>query len=224
MEERTALWRFIRTGLAVVGLVAFMYVVWSAYDHAAVMHWIRGLKPLQYFTLIALLPAIGFPTTPLYVLAGASFGILVGLVGSWISLAVNAALCFWIARWMRPMFERLLRRFHAELPDISRRERGNLRLALGVKLAPGAPTFVKQYALGMSGISFRLYMTVTMLVSGVYVAAFVVIGESLLDHRPGRTAGALAVLAALIAAAIWYSRRKSRASALPPAGLEPQPW
>ena len=208
MVEETARRRPVRIAVGIAGLALFMYAVWSAYDHQAMMDWLRALRPLPYFAIIAILPAIGIPTTPLYILAGASFGAGVGLIGSWIALAINAALCFWISRWMRPLFERLLRRFDTELPDWSERERGRLRFALGVKLAPGAPASVKQYALGMSGISFGLYMAVTMLISGVYVAAFVVIGESLLDHRPSRIVSAVGVLAVLVVAVIWYRRRK----------------
>lgn len=213
MAAGTTRWRTVRIGLAVAGLAVFMYAMWSVYDHQAMMDWLHGLPPLPYFAVIALLPAIGIPTTPLYILAGASFGIGVGLVGSWIALAVNAALCFWIARRLRPLFERLLRRFHTELPDFSERDRGRLRFVLGVKIAPGAPAFVKQYGLGMSGVSFGLYMAVTMLVSGVYAAAFVVVGESLLDHRLSRTASAVIVLAVLVTAAMWYGHRKKGSSA-----------
>ena len=219
MAEDTKRWRAVKIGGAVAVLGVFMYIVWSAYDHEAVMSWLRNLRPLPYFAVIALLPAIGFPATPLYILAGASFGIGVGLVGSWIALAVNAALCFGIARRLRPLFERLLRRFRSELPDFSEREQGGLRFALGVKLAPGAPAFVKQYGLGLSGISFALYMAVTMLISGVYAAAFVVIGESLLEHRLSRTVSAVVVLAVLAAAVIWYRRRKRGGR---PQHLEPQ--
>jgi len=200
--------RALRIGLAIVGVAVIMYVVWSAYDHRAMMESLHALRPVPYFAVIAVLPAIGFPTTPLYILAGASFGIAVGLVGALIALAVNATLCFWVARRLRPVFERLVRRFQTELPDLSKREQGRLRFALGLKLAPGVPTFVKQYGLGMSGISFGLYMTVTMIVSGVFVAAFVVIGESLLDHRPGRTAVTLVVLAVLVASTVLYRRRR----------------
>lgn len=204
--------RLVRIGLALAALAIFMYAVWSAYDHQATMRWLRELRPVPYFAVFALLPLVGIPATPLYIVAGASFGIAIGLVGSWIALAINAALCFWIAHRLRPVFERLLRRFRTELPDLSERGRDNVRFVVGVKLAPGAPTFVKQYALGMSGVSFRLYMLVTMLVSGTYAAAFVIVGESLLDHRPDRTVIAGGALAVLVAVGMWYRHRKKTES------------
>jgi uncharacterized membrane protein YdjX (TVP38/TMEM64 family) len=202
--------QWLRVALAVLALIAFMYLVWEAYDHQRVVAWLQSLPPLPFFIAMSLLPAIGVPTTSLYILAGASLGIPLGLVVSLSALAVNSALCFWIARWMRPTFERLLRRFKTELPDFSERKQGAARFVLGVKLAPGAPAFAKNYALGMSGVSFRLFMTVTMLVTGLYAAAFVVIGESLLTHKPSRALITILVLAALVGLAVWYRRRRQR--------------
>jgi uncharacterized membrane protein YdjX (TVP38/TMEM64 family) len=200
-----------------------MYLVWSAYDHASVMAWLDRLRPLPFFVATALLPAFGLPTTPLYILAGASFGVLLGLAISWSAIVVNAILCFFIARRMRPVFERLLRRFKAEMPDFSERKRGALRFVLGVKIAPGPPAFVKNYALGMSGVSFRMYLIVAILFTGVYAAVFVVIGESLLDHRPSNAVVSIGVLAALVAAVVLYRRRKNRPAGPSGHRLESQP-
>ncbi|HWU85757.1 MAG TPA: VTT domain-containing protein [Kofleriaceae bacterium] len=208
MAAEKSPWRFVRLGLAVAALVAFMYLVWSAYDHEAVMAWLHGLRPVPYFAAMAVLPAIGVPTTPLYILAGASFGIWIGVVGSLIALAANLALCFWVARGLRPTFRTLLRKFHAELPDFSEREKGNFRFVLGVRVAPGVPAVLKNYALGMSGVSFTIYMVVAMLFAGVYGVAFVVVGEALLDHQLSRTAIAIAAVAVLAVAVMVYRRRK----------------
>jgi uncharacterized membrane protein YdjX (TVP38/TMEM64 family) len=210
MTATTTHWRYLRIGLGAAVLLAIMYFVWSAYDHQAVMAWFQDLRPVPFVIAMALLPAIGAPTTPLYILAGASFGIWVGLLVSLIGLAANATLCFWIARKMRPRFERLLERFETELPDFSERRGGGLRFVLGVKVAPGPPAFVKNYGLGISGVSYRTFMLVTMLFTGIYAGAFVVIGESLLDHRPSHAVIAIGVLAALIALVVWYRRRKQR--------------
>lgn len=210
MAATTSHRRYLQIGLAAAALIAFMYLVWSAYDHQAVMAWLQSLRPVPYAIVMALLPAIGAPTTPLYILAGASFGIWVGLLVSWTALAVNATLCFFIARRMRPVFERLLRRFETDMPDFSERQRGGLRFVLGVKVAPGPPAFVKNYGLGISGVSYKQFIAVTMLFTGIYAAAFVVIGESLLDHRPSRAAITIGVLVALVALVMWYRRRKQR--------------
>jgi hypothetical protein len=64
---------------------------------------LHALRPLPYFAMMAVLPAIGIPISPLYILAGASFGIAVGLVGSLVALAVNATLCYWISSRLRPL-------------------------------------------------------------------------------------------------------------------------
>ena len=56
-------------------------------------------------------PAIGVPMTPLLLLAGATFGPGIGLLGSLLALALNLTLCYWIANLMRPG----LRRCYADL-------------------------------------------------------------------------------------------------------------
>ncbi|HEX3475935.1 MAG TPA: VTT domain-containing protein [Kofleriaceae bacterium] len=204
--------RWVRFALAAGALAAVVYLVWSAYDHAAVMAWLRELRPLPFFAATAVLPALGIPTTPLYIFAGASFGPALGLIGSWIALAVNLVLCYGIARWLRPQLARVLRRFRTELPDLAERDRGVVKFTLGVKLAPGAPTFVKNYVLGFVGVPFKTYFAVSMLFTGVYAAAFVMMGDSLVEHELGRTAIAAGALVAAIALAIAWRRRKQRSA------------
>jgi uncharacterized membrane protein YdjX (TVP38/TMEM64 family) len=181
------------------------------------------MPALPFFIAMVLLPAVGVPTTSLLILAGASFGVAGGLAISLSGLALNAALCFWLARRLRPSLERLFRRFETELPDVSEREEGMLRFVLGVKVAPGVPMAVKNYTLGMSGVSFRLYFLVTMLFTGVYAIALVVVGESLLTHQPSKAVIALVVLAVLAAAIVVFRRRKCRTSEPAAPRLETQP-
>lgn len=204
--------RWVRLALAAAALAGIGYLVWSAYDHQAVMAWLRELRPLPFFAATAVLPALGIPTTPLYIFAGAAFGPLVGLIGSWIALAVNLVLCYGIARRARPQLARLLRRFRTELPDFAERDRGVVKFTLGVKVAPGVPTFVKNYVLGFVGVPFRPYFAVSMLFTGAYAAAFVVMGDSLVDHELGRTTIAAAVLVAAVALAVAWRRRKQRSA------------
>jgi uncharacterized membrane protein YdjX (TVP38/TMEM64 family) len=201
-------WIYAVATLAALALAAVVYFVWTAYDHAAVMRWFRELNPLAFFVAAALLPAIGMPTTAIYMLGGAMYGFPLGLVISWAAVVLSGSLCFWIARGLRPLFERTLRAFKTELPDFSAREKGSLRFVVGVRFAPGLPTFLKNYALGMSGVSFGLYLVVAMVAAAVYAAAFTALGRSLLDHRSRRIVVLLAVVVLVTALAVWWYRRR----------------
>lgn len=192
-------------GLALAGMV---YLLWSAWDHEAFLRWKEEAGPVPFFAAMAVLPAIGFPVTPFFILAGATFGVVLGLGGSLLALLVNFSLCFWLARsGLRPRISRLLERFGVDLPDFQAGHQRALRFVLTVKLAPGVPAFAKNYLLGAVGVPFAMYLTVSMLVTGVYAAAFVVLGESVLEHDMDRAVVAVVVIA-LVALALWWIRRR----------------
>lgn len=192
----------------VLGLAAMTYLLWSAWDHQAFLRWKEQAGPVPFFAAMAILPAIGFPVTPFFILAGATFGVAVGLGGSLLALAANFSLCFWLARsGMRPAISRLLERFGVELPDFQAGRERALRFVLMVKFTPGVPAFAKNYLLGVAGVPFAMYLAVSMLVTGVYAAAFVVLGESVLEHDAGRAGWAIAVIV-LVAVLVWWLRRR----------------
>jgi uncharacterized membrane protein YdjX (TVP38/TMEM64 family) len=204
---------WIKVLLAVAGLTAVAIIVWSAWDRELITKWKDTARPLPFFVGMAIAPALGFPITPLFVLAGATFGRRSGLIGSGAALAANLALCYWIARsGLRPWLVRVLRRFDYELPDFGKKYGGSWRFTLMVKATPAIPQFVKNYALGIAGVPFPLYLGASMLLSGAYGAALIVLGESLFQHQRSRSVlvgGCVVVLAA----AIWWWRKRRRASA-----------
>jgi uncharacterized membrane protein YdjX (TVP38/TMEM64 family) len=191
-----------------VAAVVLALVAWLIWDRQAVMAWVGRGHPFQFFSLMVLLPALGVPISPFFVLAGASFGVRMGLVGSLVALALNLAGCFWVARRIRPQVEQLLRRFSVRLPDVEKTGRP-VRFVLAVKLAPVVPAFVKNYALGLSGVPFWLYFGLSMLITGVYGILLVVVGDSLLTHDRGRAFWAIVALMALTLM-FWLRRRDDR--------------
>ncbi len=204
-------WRWARRALVVVGLAAVAYVLWSSWDREAIAAWKQEASPLTFFVVMAIVPALGVPVTPLFILAGATFGRRLGLLGSGIALAANLAICYWIARsGLRRWLVWVLRRFDYELPDFEQRYKGALRFTLMVKLAPGVPAFVKNYGLGVAGVPFSLYFAASMLITGAYGVALIVLGESLFQHDGNRAVvvGALVVVLAL--GVWWWRRRRSR--------------
>jgi uncharacterized membrane protein YdjX (TVP38/TMEM64 family) len=199
----------VKRVLAVAASIALALLLWSIWDHEAFLSWMQRARPLPFFSAMAILPAFGIPTTPLCLLAGATFGVRLGLLGSAGALAANLALCYWIARWMRPRLASLLRRFDYELPDIAKSDRSPVRFTLAVKLAPGVPSFVKTYGLGVAGVPFLAYFVVSLLITGIYAASLIVLGESLFAHNLSRTLLTVAVGVAL-ALGMWLWRRRRK--------------
>lgn len=204
MEEVQSGWRWWLAGLLLAAIVA-AGLWWRWWDLAAFRSWQEEAGPVPFFTALAILPALGFPTTPFYVLAGAMFGVAGGLIGSAISLAVNLVLCFWIARsGLRRWLQRLLARTRYQMPDIEGSRA--IGFALLVKLAPGAPTVVKTYVIALSGVPFAIYFALSFVITFLWAAGFIVLGESVLDRDFSQAGWAVAALAAL-AIAVWAVHR-----------------
>lgn len=208
---RTSHWPWAKRVLLVLGLAAAVAVVWLAWNRGLITKWKEEARPLPFFAGMTIVPALGFPITPLFVLAGATFGHTIGLIGSGVALAANLTLCYWIARsGLRPRLVRLLRRFDYELPDFEQRYKGSWRFALMVKAAPAIPQFVKNYALGIAGVPFALYFGVSIFIGGAYGAVLVVLGESLFNHDV-RWSIAIGAAVMLLAGAVWWWRRRRSA-------------
>jgi uncharacterized membrane protein YdjX (TVP38/TMEM64 family) len=203
--------------LALLGVALIAAIAWWAWDRDAIMKWQEEARPLPFFIVMTIAPAFGVPITPLFVLAGATFGRQLGLIGSAVALAANLALCYWIARsGLRPQLARLLRRFEYNLPDFGKGRGGAWRFTLMVKAAPGIPAFVKNYGLGVARVPFTLYLGSSMLITGAYAVALILLGESLFRHDRNRSViiGAAVVVVLAFAVWLWRRQRKSRAEAV----------
>lgn len=207
-------WGWAHVVMLVLVIGALGHLIWSAWDHEAFLTWKREAPPLVFFAAMALLPALGFPLTPFYLAAGATFGGRVGLIGSVAAVAVNLSLTYLLARTaLRGWVLSMLSRFGRELPDLSAREHGALRLSLLVKLAPGVPASIKHYALAVSGVPFPIYFAVCMSFAMLYAIPLVVLGESLFAHDVGVVAVSVAAVACLAAAGWWWHGRRETTSA-----------
>ena len=207
--------RWLRLAMAVVAVVGAAVLVWSVWDHTAWVAWMQRARPLPFFALMTVLPAVGVPVTPLFVLAGVTFGTRIGLIGSLVALGLNLTLCYFVARGLRRPMKKLMRRFRWELPNLAERDKGAVRFTLAVKFAPGVPAFVKHYGLGVAGVPFAIYLALSMLVTGGYAIALVVLGESMFDHQLDRsTFIAVGMVVVLLLVWWWFRRRKRRGSSM----------
>lgn len=196
--------RPVAGGLLAALLAAFLWTYW---DLDSFQDWKQRAHPVVFFSLMAVLPAFGFPVTPFYVLAGLTYGIPVGLTGTWLAIATNLALCFWVARsGLRPAIRRWITRSGFTLPEARRDQ--DLRFTLLVRLTPGIPSCVKSYLLALAGVSFRVYFPFSVAIAGSFATALVVLGESVLDFDPWEAGAAMLVLLLLAGAVAWWRRRR----------------
>lgn len=194
-------------------VIALLLALWLFWNYELILSWKREADPLSFFLLMAVLPAFGFPITPLFVLAGAVFGSALGLVGSLLALAMNLLLCHWIAHsGFRPYLQRLLARTRHRLPSFDGHQRSALQFTLLLRITPGVPLFVKNYLLGFSDIPLKLHFGVSILLTGVYGAGFVLLGESMLEHNLLEAIIGLSLLI-LISLAVLRLRRWLHATA-----------
>lgn len=196
-----------------IGLAIVAYLAWAIWDYEALMAWIERARPLPFFAAMAALPAVGLPSTPFYLLAGATFDLRIALVGTALALAANLVFCYFVGHaGLRQRLVSLFERFGYTLPDFDPEAgmslRRTVRFTAMVKLAPGVPSFVKHYGLGATRVPFAIYFAVAMLVSGTYAIALILLGDSLFEHELGR--GAIASIAAIVLALVFraWSRRQ----------------
>jgi uncharacterized membrane protein YdjX (TVP38/TMEM64 family) len=85
-----------------------------------------------------------------------------------------------------------------------------------MKLAPGVPLAVKHFVIALAGVPFATYFVVSFAITGVYAAAFIVLGESLSEHDIVKAGVAGAVLLVLGITVAWWRRRRNGRTALRP--------
>jgi uncharacterized membrane protein YdjX (TVP38/TMEM64 family) len=202
-------WRpWLASSLLLLVLAVLGLLIWSRWDREALLAWKQDAGPLRYFTAMALLPAVGVPFSPFFMLAGVLFGPRVGVLGSCLALAANLTLCHRLAAGaLRPRFSALLQRFDSFL-HFEDGARDALRFTLMVKFTPGLPAAAKNYLLGLAGVPFRTYFAVSLALNGSLGVVLVLLGDSLFAHDLRLFALSFGALVLLAAALLWLHRRR----------------
>jgi uncharacterized membrane protein YdjX (TVP38/TMEM64 family) len=168
------------------------------------------------FGAMALLPLVGFPIGPLWVLAGHRFGSAWGLAMAAGAVVVNNSLVYALAsRWLsQPIRNWLSRRGH-HLPSLNSSD--EVKLILVCRLTPGFPLFVQNYLLGCARVRFVRFLLISLPIQVGWAVALVLFGDTVT-----RSDVRLVLLAALAIAVSFVRKRflPSRATG-PAASLLP---
>jgi uncharacterized membrane protein YdjX (TVP38/TMEM64 family) len=197
------------TGIA-LAVVAFAYVVLVIWDREALVRWMNEASPLWFFLAMAVLPAIGVPLSLFLIVAGATFGVWGALIGSLVAITICHCIGYALAHSkLRPALVRLFDRLGYEVPDFTAGGAKAWRFAATIKLTPALPTFAKMYVLALTAVPFPIYLTVSLVVTGAFAIAFIVLGDSLFAHDGSEiTVAAIAVVVLAAVAVVWWKRRR----------------
>jgi uncharacterized membrane protein YdjX (TVP38/TMEM64 family) len=161
--------------LLIIGLGVWLWRPTAGLDD--VLESLQRAGPISFFAALVLLPLIGLPTTPFHLLAGPAFGPGVALVGTALAIALQQALAYGLAsRWLRDFIKRLLARTRWKVPVVQ--PENHARFTFLVRIAPGVPSWSKNYLVGLAGIPFPTYFWISWPISVAYAAAFILVGDA----------------------------------------------
>jgi uncharacterized membrane protein YdjX (TVP38/TMEM64 family) len=212
---------FIVCGVAVLAVLALAL---RELPVQAVVQAIHAMGPVPFFLAMGVLPIIGFPVTPFYLLAGATFGVGASLIGTALSQALNLVLAYWLARrYLRGVIEKIVERSKYTIPDVQ--PKNYVNFALLVKITPGPPNFLKSFILGLARIPFGIFFIVSWPTTMGFAVGVIIFGDSLMDRNVGQAIlGFILMIAFLIGikfAATYYSKKRGLED--PTEGLEDDP-
>jgi uncharacterized membrane protein YdjX (TVP38/TMEM64 family) len=212
----------LKLGLAAAVIVALAVAVLMGFDWrrplAEFYGLIRRAGPWAFFSAMAVLPAVGIPTTAFLLTAGAAFGERMGMGGvvaaAIAAILVDLALAYWLARWaLRPWIERILLRLGYRLPEVETGDMTDLIVLL--RMTPGIPFFVQNYLLGLADVPVGRYFRVSCLIVVPSTAAWVLFGDALQRGKGLAIFITISLLGAVLAATHMARRHLAKPSNRP---------
>ena len=149
---------------------------------------------------VAILPGFGCPVSPLLILCGTLKAKTGSMFSAWmltsIAMWVNAAWTYFFASGPgRAFSQKLLDKFSKNKITIPQAQ--GYELAILLRVTPGVPLPFQNYFLGVSGVSPKVYWTITLPVQGAWVYGFLVFGDGLLQGNSKLIITGIGLLVAL---------------------------
>lgn len=220
IEEAKDRSRWKRNSALLIGAAllstGFVFLAWQS--HPDVAYWL-GLAedgrtfleahPWALVVVLATLPGLGFPISPILFLFGI---VLVPRFGLPATLALGIAAQAVCTTWSYvlaagPLRLWLLRLFYKNrpLPDLSP---GNaVRLGLILRLTPGIPYALQNIVLGLVGMRLRPYLLVSIPTTALWTIGFITTGGALFEGHTGMALSGIAIIVVLVVATRIISQK-----------------
>ena len=175
-------------------------------------------NPYVLFWTIVFIPGLPVPTSFLLVMAGAVWKDqpIIACLICILAMLLNLSWTYWLAAGpARRLVEKLLAATSIKIPDLPRGD--HLKLILVMRLTPGLPFFFQNYVLGFLRPPFLLYLSISILCSGVVGTGIVLISAGAAD---GNLKWAIFGISLIVVGGVliqflrsWLAKRRTAASA-----------
>ena len=223
MSKPTATTRRLRRNLALLlipAAISALAVLLLWQSHPEVEYWLRWIldgrafleaNPWSLIAVLATLPGLGFPISPVLVLFGVVLAPRYGMPAT-LALAFAAqGLCTtWTYALAAGPLRGLLTGYvlrHRELPELT--EGNTIRLGLILRLTPGIPYALQNIVLGILGIRLRPYLLVSLPTTSLWTAGFVITGAGIFKGQIGWAITGVVILIVLVLATRMWSRKNT---------------
>jgi uncharacterized membrane protein YdjX (TVP38/TMEM64 family) len=226
MSKPTATTRRLRRNLALLlipAAISALAVLLLWQSHPEVEYWLGWIldgrafleaNPWSLIAVLATLPGLGFPISPVLVLFGVVLAPRYGMPAT-LALAFAAqGLCTtWTYALAAGPLRGLLTGYvlrHRELPELT--EGNTIRLGLFLRLTPGIPYALQNIVLGILGMRLRPYLLVSLPTTSLWTASFVITGGAIFKGQIGwAITGVVILIVLVLATRMW--RLKNTADA-----------
>ena len=201
--------------LSVLSAIAF-FIFWQ--NHPDISYYLRLLEaglsfleenPWALIAVMATLPGLGFPSSPVLVLFGVVIAPHYGMPAAVVLAIAAQTLCStWTYALSSGPLKGLLLRYVLRgrtLPEMS--EHNAVRLGLILRLTPGIPYALQNILLGILGMRFRDYLLVSIPTTSLWAACFVITGGAIFKGQLGWAITGLVILIVVILATRMWSRK-----------------
>lgn len=182
---------------------------WSLQDiKDFVAYWVDEMNSwpaILFFLALVILPLLGFPVSPLILLASLRFGKVWAVPFCLTAIALNFIMAYVLSTKIlhRPL-ENLLKLWNYSIPKI--KKENAVRWVLLIRIS-GVPLVIQNYTLGLAHPPFLTYLWVSMAVQGLFVVGLCIVGPSFMS---GNIPAIIAGVAILVVAVLLVSILKKR--------------
>lgn len=193
--------KIITIAVVVVACVA-VALLYRQIDIAAMHRRAEGMNGALVFALMTVLPLVGFPVTVTHAVAGARFGLPLGLVMVSLSITLQMLASYGLVKLAPKLFARRMESIRKRLP------RGaHTPVTQFTMLLPGVPYFAQNYVLPVIGVPLGTYLLWGV---PIHIARSIVglaFGDMSDDLTPWRIAGFVTYFAVVTLTCAWAFRR-----------------